>query len=122
MKWPLLAVMLASSCMYAPTAPSEVPDWVHPYWQQAQRELIAVGYVRAGEIPPNWFRFIAHPPDPRCGNCYYLGTQWVYGHYGTFGGVHYCTEARHVVRHEAGHAILHKLGSKKWMCWEHKCW
>lgn len=122
MKRSVAALLFAASCNW-PTAPSEVPKWVLPYWVEAQDRLVEAGYPRARHIPPHYFEFVGHEPGHIDGDAYMMDGQWVYGHFDpNRAEIHFCVTIKRVVRHEAGHAILWAIHRSEWQCWEHPCW
>ena len=82
-----------------------------------------MGYERAAEVPPEWFKFVPHNAEAPHVDAYYLDGRAVYGHYNpSRAEIHYCVGVERVVRHEAGHAILHRLHEDTWRCYQHPCW
>lgn len=104
---------------WGPTSPLVPPEsWILEEWSIAQCQVTAMGFKRADSIPAKWFSFIAH--EPVCDGGIFLGSQCVSGWFEPNNHeIHYSTAVPHVVRHEAGHAILWELHSSGYHCFGH---
>jgi hypothetical protein len=96
------------------------PGWVYPYWTQAQDQLAADGIIGAPNVSADEFRFIGHQPDCLDSGGNLTGYQnselgCIWGSFQTPRTINYSDVYRHVVIHEAKHAILYKLG---YPCWK----
>jgi hypothetical protein len=115
----LLLVSIVSCKGPTSTIPP-APGWVYPYWEQAQNRLVDDGVVGAREVHADEFRFLGHRPncaDTGGGLTGYWEPDLDYCVWGTFQPpriIHYSDVYRHVVIHEAEHAILYKLGYDCW--------
>lgn len=108
----LCGVLAVVSCM--PTAPSELPsaheEVIQSEWAIAQRLLSDVGVTRSDLVTPDQCTWIPHDgPLPYNGG-YANGLFTPYT-------VRWNVRTPTVLRHEAGHAILYKLGHACKSCW-----
>jgi hypothetical protein len=97
------------------TGPEIVPDWIKTEWSVTQEQLSAPEWVgsRAWSVQPESTKFTSHPGPFMCN-----GTM-ANGCFSTKEGIEYNERKRQVVRHEAGHAILYRLGDPRWRCVGH---
>lgn len=96
----------------------EITPEIRIEWGIAQLRLATVGLEDAYDVHPGMFRWREHPGPFKCGiylanGCYTIGNSAI-----PSGLIRFNAETPTVVRHEAGHAILHKLG-EDWRCYEH---
>ena len=113
MKFVLVCVLLgAVSC--SPTSPSELPiayeEVIRSEWTIAQKLLFDVGVTRSDLVKPNQCTWIPHDgPLPYNGG-YANGLFRPYT-------IRWNVRTPTVLRHEAGHAILHFLDHPCASCW-----
>lgn len=99
-----------------PTGPGEIPEWIRGEWVIAQGKVATVyGRPEGRGIPPEQVRWEAIEGTLECGGvkangCYDPGRR----------EIRYNSLTPEVVRHEAGHAILHILGDPRWRGYEHE--
>jgi len=105
-------------CSAGPAGPTEIPEWIRVEW--------AIGECRVAALNPppkrnpqanllDGYRFIEEPGVFRCGNqpeangCHSYGSRTI----------RYNVQTPTVIRHEAGHAILHALSDPRASEFEH---
>lgn len=116
--WLILAM---AGCEASLTRPSEVPEWILAEWHIAQDRLSSLtGDARVYDISPEQFRFREKEATFDCGGQLAVGC-FTHG-FGRAPTISYWTEKPTVIRHEAGHAILWKLGYECFPRYEHEEW
>ena len=108
----LLALALAG---YATsTSPDEITPAMRAEWQLAQVALSSHLWGRADalNVHPDTFRWTAINGPFSCAKVQANGC---YGN----DHVQWNTRTPTVIRHEGGHAILERLGDRRWRCYEH---
>jgi hypothetical protein len=109
----IFSALLLSSCT-TPMSPTTVPDLQGTRdreWAVAQEVLAGWG-VNAYSVPPQRFVWQSHDGPFPCG-----GVDQANGCFSpTTRTIDYNTQQAHVIRHEAGHAILWALGYGCWKC------
>lgn len=109
---PVVATLLG--CISPLTPTGDLPAWVHDEWAVGQESVEALIGPEAHTIHPEMFQWEAVDGVFDCGGkrangCFSPSRRLV----------RYNTETPSVVRHEAGHAILWKLGRECWRDYEH---
>lgn len=111
----LCAVLGALSCSV--TSPSRLPaayeEVIRSEWGIAQNLLDSVGVSRTGLVPPEVCTWVPHDGPFKCGNregCNGCFTPVTFV-------VRWNIHTPRVIRHEAGHAILHFLDHPCRSCW-----
>lgn len=117
MNWAWLILLMLPSCVFNRLGPNEpVEPWMRTEWNLAQVNLGRLGVVGADRIHPEEFRWQAMQGPFTCGK-----TKLANGCYSPKSHrIQYNVQTPRVVRHEAGHAILHRL-DLEWRCYEHGC-
>jgi hypothetical protein len=98
-----------------PTKPLE--DFIIREWGIAQMKLIEEGWADEFQITrvlPEQFDFRPRAGTFPCGDAYEAN-----GCFSPPNNIIYNLDTPTVIRHEAGHAILYKLGDDRWKCYEH---
>lgn len=114
--WSVALTISFATCSSLPTSSNHAMG--EPYdseWAIAQRRLICLGY-HADRVPPTSVGWESRDGSFFCGDieangCYIPEKRLIIWN----------TQTPNVIRHEAGHAILHRLlGSNlDWHCYEH---
>jgi hypothetical protein len=114
-------LVVFAACAGGPTGPNVVTDEeaiIKAEWKIAQAKIKKdFGLTKADLILPNLFTFKAIDGPFKCANvedangCYH----------GSHGLIEWNRQTPTVIRHEAGHAILHYLDHPEWRCYEHGC-
>jgi hypothetical protein len=116
-KW--LLILALTSCTMPGSPDPGYDELKAKEWQIAQDKLTQPPWneSRAYDVSPWHVNWREHEGTFDCGGVEANGC------YKTQGGgtVIWNTLTPTVIRHEAGHAILHKLGRKDWKCYEHGC-
>jgi hypothetical protein len=117
----LIAVILLWTGCSTLFAPSEIvlkDEWptILREWKIAQDKLYERGVWRAHLVGAEAFTFRSKPGPFMCGDiwangCYEYPSQVITWN----------RQKPHVIRHEAGHAILRRLGYSCSSCYEHPC-
>lgn len=112
----ILATLCLTSCALPPTSPKDIPDWIRDEWAIGQeRVALAMGDIPAiYDILLEMFYLEEMPGVFKCNGV------WANGCYSS--GKHrirYNKDTPSVIRHEAGHAILHRLQMVCWHNFEH---
>jgi hypothetical protein len=119
----LLVLMLASTACpvlwTTHTSPWErgIEPWMRIWWHDAQNELSQLPGIKGDVfgVKIDGFMFVRREAPFRCGpveeavGCFLPGISTIWWYAGTPG----------VIKHEAQHAILWKLGDKRWSCFGH---
>lgn len=113
-----VALLLACNSVITPTAPPLPGELVAHEFHLAQ-EKVANEYNRLGAwtLSPDDFKWHPHDGPFRCGDvkpadgCYSTGSHLI----------EYNIHTSWVIRHEAGHGILHLLGDDRWRCFGEGC-
>ena len=111
----VVTLSIVMGCQAFPTRTRDVPDWLRHEWSIGQ-ERASSRVTGAYSVQPEQFHFEAMPGPFDCGGilangCYSSGT----------GKIRYNRRTPDVIKHEAGHAILNRLGHPDWRCYEHTC-
>lgn len=115
----LFALLIHCTLLDSPPTGISMPvsDWIRLEWNIAQ-SIIATDWEldSAFGVHPDRFKFEEMPGPFKCGDmdlaagCYKSSSKTI----------QYDVNSPNVVRHEAGHAILHALGGN-WKCYQHMC-
>jgi hypothetical protein len=110
-----LLILLALQACQTATAPTVVDPTIHAEWIIAQSRLTCLGTHNVEKVTPEQFSWEEIPGQFDCGFQSYKN-----GCYSpTLRLIQWNTQTPTVIRHEAGHAILHALGNPWWRCYEH---
>lgn len=116
--WSVSTLALVTLSCSGPGSPDSLVSLQHirDEWRLAQEKLSAPEWVgdRAWEVGLQTVSF-----REKRGRFYCEGT-YCNGCYYSSGTILYNGYVPEVIRHEAGHAILHRLGDRRWRCYEHQ--
>ena len=112
----LLLLFPLEGCNASLTRSKDVPQWLRVVWREGQERVERVAGTDAYSVHPEQFEFVEKANPFYCDKVYAVGCY----HSGQR-SITYWSQQPKVIRHEAGHAILHVLGSDNWRCYEHTC-
>jgi hypothetical protein len=122
--WDMALVILAAivvcwavsqcGCSFSPTAPSAVIDTsvISQYWSMGIEQLKEAGVVTTLVWGDFEWRAVDDYFDcggVRTSGCYDSST----------GVIYYNIQEPDAIRHETGHAVLHRMGYSNWREWQH---
>lgn len=114
----LAPVWLILGCDWlCPTCGDELPDARIGAEFRIAQVKVATEYDRPAAWSVDVMSFVWRPVD---GSFMCNGVS-ANGCYSTRGTIEYNLHMPEVIRHESGHAILHRLHDSRWKCYEHTC-
>lgn len=122
MRLAIIALMALASCSLVTSTDSVPVSWedtVKEQWAIADSDLELRGVSRSRLDTVQWhdFSWVEHPGPFECAG---KPANGCYGHgFGKHDTIEWNAKTPHVLHHEIGHAILHKLGYSCWKEYQH---